>query len=1298
MAKVESPMIDILADDASTGEGIDMLIGNDLYFSFIRKSVDLGNNTFLVDSDFGWFLAGSATNSREGETLSVATYCQCHEINQDFFTEPDLPLRTIDVKFLWSLESIGICDSPKTTCEEEAVQHFNKTVKYSEGRYQVKWPWIEYPPKLPTNFGLAFGRLKGVIRRSNKEVMTEYEKILNEQLQANIIEIVDPTIPADHPVHYLPFHMVQQKGKRGRLVYDASAKLKNEKSLNECLYRGPNMLEDLTGLILKFRIGKIAITADVEKAFLQVGLQEEDRDVTRFLWVKDLEKELSEDNIMQYRFCRVPFGVISSPFLLAATIRYHISKTNKSLLPVIADKCYVDNLVTSVQSREEALNLYAQTTNSFKELGMNIRDWMSNDKDFVDKIPKLKRAKQESEMKILGLIWNLENDTLRLKLNNETFESEITDRGITKKGVLRVLARLYDPCGFVSPLMLPGKLLFQEICTRKLKWDEILPEDLLTSWRNIIENLKVVKNVELPRHVASGSKSECTKYELHCFTDASMDAYAAVVYLRVITGKQVSTSFLMSKSRITPAEDKSDLKIPRLELLGYLIGSRLLRYVKSHIDLNICKIYLWTDSQVVIAWIKSSRLLPPFVLRRVNEIKQIKDILGAELRYVNSKENPADVATRPELWHHRQDLWLHGPDFLLQDQNDWPKEQRYEEMCLAGRALDTVDGPEMTMKGYEDQDNDPNFSEMEDNPAATALHDSVQNPSDEEKCEETVTEIKKLQGKFFSEEVSGKVTSLSRNLGLFVDEDGILRCKGRFANANLSYDKRYPILIPKKSPFTTQIILKTHRDNYHVGVPHTLSILREKYWIPHGRAQVQKALKRCLQCEKYSGGPYKLPPPPALPSERVNYSSPFTFTGLDYLGPVLVETNTGREKRWICLMTCLAVRAVHLELVKALTAEECLLAIRRFVAARGPPKVLISDNALQFKLTSEVLIHSYCQEKHIKWKFITQLAPWQGGFYERLVALVKHCLKRTLDKHLLTDGQMHTVVKEIEAVLNTRPLTVVGSDPEGVLRPADFLSLGQCLEINPDFGEGTSQGTNTKVDLVEGWKRGQRILNEYKEMFTNQYLPSLRDRFSHSHKQPRVISKKSPEVGDIVQIKNDSKNRINWKVGKIVSLIRSRDGECRAAKVVVGNTEFTRSIAHLYPLESDMYGPTDYALPPSQDNEMAETSTVPMEMVKTMEPIRASETIVSPKPETEIDESTIPTEPATEKEISVLDSDGSPTHTEQAPAVDTYEAEVREPSVTEERPEEVTRVRRNAAIWARERIAEWTRQLMTLLV
>ncbi|XP_047992845.1 uncharacterized protein LOC125231433 [Leguminivora glycinivorella] len=778
MAMIESPIIDILADDTSTGEGIDLLIGNDLYFSFIRKSVDLGNNTFLVDSDFGWFLAGSATNNTEGDILSVATYCQCHDINQDHFTEPDLPLRTIDVKFLWSLESIGICDSPKTTCEEEAVQHFNKTVKYSEGRYQVKWPWIEYPPKLPTNFGLAFGRLKGVLRRSNKEDKTEYEKILKEQLEANIIEIVDPSTQVDHPVHYLPFHMVQQKGKRGRLVYDASAKLKNEKSLNECLYRGPNMLEDLTGLLLKFRIGKIAVTADVEKAFLQVGLQKEDRDVTRFLWIKDLDKELAEDNIVQYRFCRVPFGVISSPFLLAATIRYHISRTNKSLLPVIADKCYVDNLVTSVQSREDALKLYAQTRNSFNELGMNIRDWMSNDKEFMDKIPKQERAKPESEMKILGLVWNLKNDTLRLNLNNDTFESETVDRGITKKGVLRMLARLYDPCGFVSPLVLPGKLLFQEICTRKFKWDETLPEDLLTSWRNIIKDLKAVNEVELPRHVTSGVKPGCTKYELHCFTDASMNAYAAVVYLRVITEEHVSTSFLMSKCRITPAEDKSDLKIPRLELLGCLIGSRLLKYVKSHLDLNICKIYLWTDSQVVLAWIESSRLLPPFVLRRVNEIKQIKDMLGVEQRYVNSKQNPADIATRPELWHQKRDLWLHGPDFLLQDQNNWPKQQKNEELCLVGRALDMVDGPEMTMRGYEDQDNELDFSELEENSAPTTLHESLDSLQDLSE-KESVSEIKKLQGKYFSEEVSGKVTSLSRNLGLFRDEDGILRCKGR---------------------------------------------------------------------------------------------------------------------------------------------------------------------------------------------------------------------------------------------------------------------------------------------------------------------------------------------------------------------------------------------------------------------------------------------------------------------------------------------------------------------------------------
>lgn len=169
-----------------------------------------------------------------------------------------------------------------------------------------------------------------------------------------------------------------------------------------------------------------------------------------------------------------------------------------------------------------------------------------------------------------------------------------------------------------------------------------------------------------------------------------------------------------------------------------------------------------------------------------------------------------------------------------------------------------------------------------------------------------------------------------------------------------------------------------------------------KYWIPQGRSQVQKIIRKCQKCRKYGGGPCKVPQIATLPSERINYCTPFMYTGIDYFGPLTVINGT-TERRWVCLFTCLAVRAIHLEVVNDLSSEECLLAIRRFVAVRGLPKSITLDNALQFKLTSDVLTNNYCKENQIAWKFIPKLAPWFRGFYERLIGLVKHCMQRTID-------------------------------------------------------------------------------------------------------------------------------------------------------------------------------------------------------------------------------------------------------------------------------------------------------------
>lgn len=487
--------VDVHADDDSVGQAIDLLIGNDYYFSFLRKeNKRIEDNLFLINTDFGWMLSGSVDTDDNENALTVITYCQCHGPACPYFSEPDLPLRTIDMKFLWALESIGISDSPKSDRDEEAVKYFNETVQYSDGRYEVKWPWIHYPPELPSNFGLAYGRLKSLLRRLDADSMQNYQDILAEQLARGVIEVVEarPGNP-EIPIHYLPHHIVRQ-GDKGRVVYDASARVKDQKSLNECLYRGPSMVEDMTALILKFRTGEIGITADVEKAFLQVGLQKEDRDVTRFLWVKDPSKEPTVDNLLYLRFCRVPFGVISSPFLLTATIRYHLSRTNQPLLKKIADRCYVDNLVTNANNVEEAKTMFKETRKAFGELSMNIRDWTSNSMEFLESVPETQRAKGKESVKVLGLLWNLESDTLQLKLNDTLFEEDTIQNARTKKDVLRMLARFYDPCGLIAPLILPAKLLFQEICNRKLKWDSVLSEELRNTWKTIA-NLSDARNL-----------------------------------------------------------------------------------------------------------------------------------------------------------------------------------------------------------------------------------------------------------------------------------------------------------------------------------------------------------------------------------------------------------------------------------------------------------------------------------------------------------------------------------------------------------------------------------------------------------------------------------------------------------------------------------------------------------------------------------------------------------------------------------------------------------------------------------
>ncbi|XP_049884536.1 uncharacterized protein LOC126379761 [Pectinophora gossypiella] len=813
----------------------------------------------------------------------------------------------------------------------------------------------------------------------------------------------------------------------------------------------------------------------------------------------------------------------------------------------------------------------------------------------------------------------------------------------------------------------------------KIKWDSPLPKDIVDKWVDIKQHLNEIEEVSLDRcYLKNAQSNDC---EIHCFTDSSTRAYAAVVY---VVGED-EKSFVIGKSRLVPIKDQEHLKIPRLELLGALIGSRLIQYVTKFINLNVSKQVLWTDSQIVIDWFNSNKLLTPFVSRRIEEIKRNKNLI---VRYVPSELNPADAATRPTNSIEDGRKWLTGPDFLLQDPNTWPTHTRSDTIFLIGEDLTSTDDvqdkiPESMV--VENEDNSHDNHQLMERGIETDSHN-------------TLEEIRKIQSEYFKEEVNGKETCLSRNLGLFKDVDGILRCKGRFRNANWSFDKRYPMIIPKDCNFTNKVIKDTHERNYHVGASHTLSIIRQTYWIPQGKRQVLKILKKCPRCSKHGGGPFKLPPTPALPYERVNYSKAFTFTGVDYLGPVLVKTETGTSKRWICLFTCLAVRAIHLEVVQDLSAEEGLSALRRMCSTRGVPELITSDNALHFKLISDIVSKPYCVQNKIKWRFIPELAPWFGAFYERLVGLVKHCMRRTLQKHLLNDSQLSTIVKEIEAVLNTRPLTSVDAELEFILKPSDFLQPGRCLIMETAQNGLPIQGTSTKTNLIKGWKKARTILQEFEEMFQNRYLPSLRERYNHSLKQPRVTSKLNPQEGQIVQIKGD-KNREGWKVGKIISLIKGSDGLVRVAQVKVGNSIFTRSIAHLYPLEAEdeeQYDPV-----PQDTTKNSEPLWLPSEQsVNT--PDVVTENVDDIHIDTCSNNGTASTEDI-ERTYDILNVTNKTAVTENENENDNRlnelindDDKIMDNESLEQQPE-INRPRRTAAVRALQKIREWTRNLMITL-
>ncbi|KAL9977210.1 hypothetical protein ACROYT_G014589 [Oculina patagonica] len=809
----------------------------------------------LMASKLGWILTGRVKSQEAQSAPSVSMLTYTSSPIRAHLAAQELPIEhTTTLEEFWKLETLGISEPMCVTDDDEALQKFNDTVRFEDGRYQVTWPWKEESPSLPTNYELAMGRLRSLVNRlvRNPEHLTKYDAVIQYQLQKGIIEVVPDEDSANTLKHYIPHHEIVTPEKtttKIRIVFDASAKTrKGSQSLNESLHRGPIILEDLCGLLMRFRLNKVALVADVEKAFHQVGLQPEDRDVTRFVWLKDATKPTLENNVQVLRFTRVPFGMISSPFLLAATVKYHLNRADTPVAKKISDNMYVDNMITGVATSEEADEFYKEAKCLFQSSSMNLREWASNSQDFLQSIPESDRTSGDT-MKVLGTTWNMNSDTIIIN-GSHTSSFQVT----SKREALQSISRIYDPLGFFSPATLNGKLFIQELWKQELDWDETLNESQQQEWYKLHEDLSPLSSLSIPRYIGGN------EYKLFCFTDASAKAYSAAVYLYSAVGKTANVNLVFSKARC------------------------------------------------VLHWMKSHKPLPVFVQNRLKEITSHKDI---KFRYVTTTQNPADLATRgvstEELINNQ--LWWHGPSWLGDQETKWPSWdfQQIDENTLQKMAKQPA-GPQImyetsSLNGIDRPKEQPdkpvspfelcenNYSSLTRLLRVTAwcwrfIH-KLQKKSTEKgelKAEE-INQAKTMwerhvQNSSFASEIkaikNNTRNNLKSQLGLKVDENGILRCHGRLIRENLPESTFYPKLLPKNHAFTSLVINSFHEKLMHAGVSHTLSAIRREFWIPQGRATVRKVLLNCRRCRRHQGGPYRMPQMAPYPASRIEESSPFT--------------------------------------------------------------------------------------------------------------------------------------------------------------------------------------------------------------------------------------------------------------------------------------------------------------------------------------------------------------------------------------------------------------------------------------
>lgn len=1175
---------------------VDILLGGHTWakISVKKEAFNISEDIVAQPTNLGLLIIGKTLQNGSGIACVMEAIVQTPSVKQNADAQLDFLL-----KRLWEVEHTPnrVLSKEQQLCEEVFVkQHFRD----ENGRFVVMMPLKPNIDVLGDSRAIALRRFYQLERRFKRdsEMHTKYIEFMTNYEESGHMQIADA--PPDALTNYLPHHSVP-KEKKFRVVFDASATTENNLSLNDTQMVGERLQSNIVDILFRFRCFKIGFSADVVQMYRQVKINRQQWDLQRVFWRRNENEDLRE-----YWLTCVTQGMACAAHC-AVRAMIQCGSDGKVTFPLAADviqnNFYMDDCTAGAHDSHLAIETYKQLNECLATGGFQLNKWMSNDSQFLENIGVHSRQSSEQVLKIehsaiLGVNWVTTNDQLTIKLNLADIRVSYT-----KRQILSALARLYDPCGFIAPVIIVGRMLMQEIWISKIDWDSKPAQEISKKFHDMYNQLNTLESLKIPRWFGCNLS---TGNEIHGFCDASSRAYGCVLYMRVKADNgDIHTTIIGAKSRVAPIKTMS---IPRLELCAAALLAEFAATTIKECKIPISKVTLWTDSAVALQWIQRLPIeLQVMVANKVSNIQELTT--GMFWRHVPSKQNAADIISRglraDELL--KNDMWLYGPKWLKQDETQWPnrvfstseteKKQIQAEtktkqfVC----AVINVKHDGFTLKKDALMINGELISMRRSTLSAllrvtanifraVKLFTKQQCASEFIKTDEYQTAlvlwIKIEQNSFYQNEISAlqrkSIDSIRNsplsNLTPFLDEDEILRVGGRIDNAELTFEEKHPIILPEKSRLAHLLILDTHKRTFHGGIQVMAAVIRQKYWIPKLRQQLKHCVSRCVTCVRFKAKTMEQLMS-ILPKERVRITRCFRNVGVDYAGPIVIRAkhdirNPRLAKAYLCIFVCLVTKAVHIEVAENLTTDAFLDAFNRMTARRGNADSVWSDNAKNFvgaykelrQTIDNIISDPETQKKlNTRWHFITPLSPHQGGLWESMVKTTKHYLHRMTKNQIFSLPALNTLVIQIEAIINSRPLTALSDDVNDLspLTPAHFI-IGEPL-VQPFHPWVTDIPDNR----LKPRALIQKFTQQFADRFQTEYIRQLQQRFKWKTKEMDI------KLNDLVIVKNDQLPPTLWQLGRIVTVHPGNDGIIRNVTVKTEAGYFQRSIQHLCKLPTE---------------------------------------------------------------------------------------------------------------------------------